>query len=174
MTKIVFSGFGGQGIMTLGQLLASMAMKVGKQVSWLPSYGAEMRGGTANCSVVISNLPIGNPYVLSDIDILCAFNLPSIDKFLPHVRPGGTVIVNSSIVTHPIVCQQANILPVDASNIASTLGNAKVQNMVMLGRLMKVLDLFTIDQVKETLEQVFAGKDPKLVSLNLKALAAGM
>ena len=174
MTKIVFAGFGGQGIMTLGQMVAIMAMQQGKQVAWMPSYGAEMRGGTANCSVVISDLAIGNPYVLSDIDILCALNMPSVDKFLSRVRPGGIVVVNSSIVKDKLSRSDIKIIPVDATNIAANVGNVKVQNMAILGGLMKVVDLFTIDNVKRILESILKGKDPGLISLNLAAVKAGM
>ena len=174
MTKIVFAGFGGQGIMTLGQIVATMAMQQGRQVAWMPSYGAEMRGGTANCSVVISDLPIGNPYVLSEVDILCALSTPSIDKFLSRVRPGGAVIVNSSIVTGDMVRDDVKIISVDATNIATQVGNVKAQNMAMLGGLMKAIDLFTIDNVKQVLERVFKGKDPGLLSLNFAAVKAGM
>ena len=174
MTKIVFAGFGGQGIMTLGQIVAVMAMQQGKQVAWMPSYGAEMRGGTANCSLVISDLPVGNPYVLSEIDMLCALNVPSVDKFLSRVRSGGTVVVNSSIVTDEVARDDVKVIPVDATNIAAQAGNVKVQNMAMLGGLMKAGDLFTIDHVEQVLARVFKGKDPKLIPLNLAAVQAGM
>ena len=174
MKKILFSGFGGQGIMTLGQLVAIMAMQQGKQVAWMPSYGAEMRGGTANCSVVISDLAIGNPYVLSNIDILCALNTPSADKFLSRVRSDGTVLINSSIITNNIARDDVRIISVDATNIAATAGSVKVQNMAMLGGLMKAIDLFTIDNVKRVLEDVFRDKTPELIPLNLAAVKAGM
>jgi len=174
MTKIVFAGFGGQGIMTLGQIVAIMAMQQERQVAWMPSYGAEMRGGTANCSVVISDLLIGNPYVLSDIDVLCALNMPSVDKFLSRVRPGGAVLINSSIVTENIVRDDVAVIAVEATNIAAKAGNVKVQNMAMLGGLMKVIDLFTIDNVERVLEDVFQDKNPGLIPLNLAAVKAGM
>ena len=173
MTKMIFAGFGGQGVMTLGQIVALMAMGQGKQVSWMPSYGAEMRGGTANCSLVFSDGAIGNPYVLSDIDILCALNGPSVDKFLPRLRSGGMVLYNSSIVTGPIARVDVTAIPVDATNIATTVGSAKVQNMAMLGALMRATDLFTLDHVKQVLEDVFQDKGPALLSLNLAAIGAG-
>jgi len=174
MTKIIFSGFGGQGIMTLGQIVASMAMQQEKQVAWMPSYGAEMRGGTANCSVVISDAPIGNPYVRADIDLLCALNTPSVDKFLSCVRPGGTVVINSALVTNTRPRADVNVILVDATNIAIRAGNAKIQNMAMLGGLMRAVDLFTIEDVERALEEMFRGKNPGLVSLNLAAVQQGI
>jgi len=174
MTKIIFAGFGGQGIMTLGQIVATMAMQQGRQVAWMPSYGAEMRGGTANCSVVISDLAIGNPYVLSDLDVLCALSTPSVDKFLSRVRPGGAVVLNSSIVAGNIARDDVKVISVDATDIAVKAGNVKVQNMAMLGGLMKTVDLFAIDNVEQVLESVFKDKDPGLISLNLAAVKAGM
>jgi len=174
MKKIVFAGFGGQGIMTLGQIVAIMAMQQGRQVAWMPSYGAEMRGGTANCSVVISDMAIGNPYVLSDIDILCALNTPSVDKFLSRVRSGGTVLINRSIVTDDIARDDVRVISIDATNIAATAGSVKVQNMAMLGGLMRAIDLFTIDNVKRVLEDLFQDKSPGLIPLNLAIVKAGM
>jgi len=174
MTKIIFAGFGGQGIMTLGQIVARIAMRQGKQVAWMPSYGAEMRGGTANCSLVISDLPIGNPYVISDIDILCTLNTPSVDKFLSRVRSGGVVVCNRSIVTEEIVRDDVEVISVDATNIAVKLGNVKVQNMAMLGGLMRAADLFSLDTVKQVFQEVFQDKHPGLISLNCAAVEAGM
>ena len=172
--RILLAGFGGQGIMTLGQIVALMAMQLGKQVAWMPSYGAEMRGGTANCSVVISESPIGNPYVRSNIDILCALNTPSVDKFLPHIRSGGVIVLNSSIVTGKIAREDITVTSVDATNIAAQVGNVKAQNMVMLGGLLKAANLFTIDKVKQGLKDLFKDKNPELIPLNLAAVQRGM
>jgi len=160
--------------MTLGQIVATMAMQQEKQVAWVPSYGAEMRGGTANCSVVISDQAIGNPYVLSDIDVLCALSTPSADKFLARVRPGGAAVMNSSIVTGNIARDDVKVISIDATNIAAKAGNVKIQNMAMLGGLMRVVDLFTIDNVKRVLENMFHDKNPGLIPLNLAAVKAGM
>jgi len=173
MTKIVFSGFGGQGILTLGGIVANVAMLNDKQVTWMPSYGAEMRGGTANCSVIVSDKVIGSPIVLSDIDILCAMNGPSLDKFLPRVKPGGKVFVNSSIVTKKVDRDDVDVILVDVTNIATALGDARVQNMVMLAGVLKAVDLYNLDDVEKTFEEKFAGKNPKLIPLNMEAVKKG-
>ena len=173
-TRILVSGFGGQGVLTLGQLIASIALNKGKEVTWMPSYGAEMRGGTANCSVIISDKMIGSPIASTNIDILCAMNIPSIMKFLGNVKPGGHVYVNSSIVKEPISRTDVDALPIDASNIASKLGNMRVANMVMLAAFLQKTDLFTFEDVEEVLNQRFAARDPKLVALNIEAVKQGL
>jgi len=171
MTKrIVCSGFGGQGILTLGNILAEIGMNKGLNVTWMPSYGAEMRGGTANCSVILSDRIIGSPMVQNKIDILCAMNKPSLDKFLPHVNPGGLVIVNTSIVTEKINPQGITARGLDATNIGVKVGSLKVANMVMLAGL--IGDLFTFDDIKSVLEKRFASR-PELIALNLKAIQEG-
>ena len=170
MTKIVFSGFGGQGILTLGQLVATIAMQKGKHVTWMPSYGIEMRGGTANCGVVISDQMIGSPFVLKDLDMLCALNAPSLDKFLPRLRPGGLCVYNSSIITAKPRREDVEIVPIDATNIAARLGNSKVQNMAMLAGFLNATTLFSLADVRQTLEQMFQDKNPALISLNLAAV----
>ena len=174
MTKILLSGFGGQGVLTLGQLIASIALNKGKEVTWMPSYGAEMRGGTANCSVIISDKMIGSPIASSNIDILCAMNNPSITKFLNKVRPGGLVFVNSSIVTEKIERKDVEVLPIDASNIAVKIGNLRVANMVMLAGFLLKTDHFTFDDVEEVLHQRFKAKHANLIPLNIEAIKQGM
>jgi len=174
MKKMVFSGFGGQGVLTLGQIVANVAMHQGKEVTWMPSYGAEMRGGTANCSVVINDFIIGSPIVQSNIDILCALNKPSLAKFLPKVKPGGLVIVNASIVKDKIEREDVKVVEIDATNIAVRLGNIKVQNMVMLAGIIKYTDIITLEEVKPTIEEAFGEKYPKLVALNLQAVEEGL
>ena len=174
MKKMVFSGFGGQGVLTLGQIVANIAMVRGKEVTWMPSYGAEMRGGTANCSVVINDFIIGSPIVQSDIDILCVLNKPSLVKFLPKVKPGGLVLVNSSIIKEKVTREDVKVVEIDATNIAVGLGNIKVQNMLMLAGLIKYTDLITLEEVKPTIQLAFGTKYPKLVPLNLQAIEEGL
>lgn len=169
-TKIIFSGFGGQGILTLGQIIANIAMNQNKHVTWIPSYGAEMRGGTANCSVIISDKLIGSPIVKSNADILVAMNLPSVTKFLGLIKPGGIAFLNSGIITEKIERPDINIINIDASNIAAKLGNLKIANMVMAGGILKHTELFTAEEAKVALNQKFKTKNPDLVSLNLQAL----
>jgi len=175
MTKrIVISGFGGQGILTLGNVIAEIGMGKDYNVTWMPSYGAEMRGGTANCGVILSNKTIGSPMVQKKIDILCAMNRPSIDKFLPQVVPGGIVLVNTSIVTQKIERDDVTIVEIDATNIAVKVGNARVANMVMLAGFIKEAKLFTIDDVTTVLEQRFGKKRPELIPLNIEAIKLGL
>jgi len=174
MTKrMVCSGFGGQGILTLGNVIAEIGLNKGLQVTWMPSYGAEMRGGTANCSVILSDKMIGSPMVQNKIDILCAMNRPSVDKFLPRVSPGGLVFVNTSIVTDKVERGDVNIVEIDATNIAVGVGTAKVANMVMLAGFIKETDLFTLEDIIKVMEKRFA-KRPELIPLNIEAIKLGM
>jgi len=175
MTRMVFSGFGGQGVLVLGEIVATIAMHKGKEVTWMPSYGPEMRGGTANCSVIVSDTIIGSPIVQSDIDILCAMNAASVNKFLPRVKPGGLVLVNSSIVTEKISREDVDVLEIDATNIAGKVGNLRVANMVMLAGFLKKTSLFTLEDITEVLRQRFAGaRSQDLIPLNIKAIEIGM
>jgi len=175
MTKrIVCSGFGGQGILTLGNVIAEIGLNKGLQVTWMPSYGAEMRGGTANCSVILSDKMIGSPMVQNKIDILCAMNRPSVSKFLPNVSPGGLVFVNTSIVTDKVERDDVTIVEIDATNIAVGVGSARVANMVMLAGFIKEAGLFTLEDVTHVLEKRFADKRPELIPLNIEAIKLGM
>jgi len=173
-TRIVCSGFGGQGILTLGNVIAEIGLIQDKHVTWMPSYGAEMRGGTANCSVILSDKMIGSPMVQNNIDILCAMNRPSVDKFLPRVKPGGLVLINTSIVTDKIARDDVKIIELDATNIAVKVGNARVSNMVMLAGFVKEAGLFTLDEITRVLEKRFAGRRADLIPLNIEAIKLGM
>jgi 2-oxoglutarate ferredoxin oxidoreductase subunit gamma len=168
--KIMFSGFGGQGILTLGQVVASIAMKKGKHVTWFPSYGAEMRGGTANCTVIISDKIIGSPIVSEEIDILCAMNIPSVMKFLDKVAPGGQVFTNSSIVSKPTERTDIDIMEIDATNIATKIGNPKVANMVMLGAFIRATNVVSEDSIEKVLRDTLGAKKAELLDLNINAL----
>jgi len=172
--RIVSSGFGGQGILTLGNVIAEIGLNKGLHVTWMPSYGAEMRGGTANCSVILSDKMIGSPMVQNNIDILCAMNHPSVDKFLPRVKPGGLVLVNTSIVTDKIERDDVKIVEIDATNIAVKAGSARVANMVMLAGFLKETDLFALEDIVQVLEKRFAGKRADLIPLNIEAIKLGM
>ena len=175
MTKrIVISGFGGQGVLTLGNVIAEIGLNKGLHVTWMPSYGAEMRGGTANCSVILSDKIIGSPMVQNKIDILCAMNRPSVDKFLPKVQPGGLALVNTSIVTDKVVRDDVKIVEIDATNIAVKVGSARVANMVMLAGFIKETDLFTLEDITQVLEKRFAAKRPELIPLNIEAIKLGL
>ncbi|MCL2839358.1 MAG: 2-oxoacid:acceptor oxidoreductase family protein [Defluviitaleaceae bacterium] len=174
-TRIIFSGYGGQGVLVLGEIVATIAMKKGKHVTWMPSYGPEMRGGTANCAVIISDKIIGSPIVLSEVDILVAMNQPSVDKFLPKMSQGGMVMENTSLTTKKITDAHVKVVEIDATNIASEVGSLRVANMVMLAGFLKNLDLFEMKDIIEVLEERFSGSRSKdLIPLNIKAIEAGM
>ena len=175
MKKMIFSGFGGQGILTLGQIVASIVMKKGKEVTWMPSYGPEMRGGTANCSLIVSDSKIGSPFVPDALDVLIAMNVFSVMKFESRVKPGGLMIVNTSIVTEQFMPTRTDIkiVGIDATNIANTVGSPKVQNMVMLAGFLKELDMFTMDDIKNIVKEIFGETKAALVETNIKAVEAG-
>jgi 2-oxoisovalerate ferredoxin oxidoreductase beta subunit len=167
--RIVVAGFGGQGVLSLGMMIARTGMLQGRHVSWLPSYGPEMRGGTANCSVVLSDERIGSP-VVSAPTVLIAFNQPSLEKFGPIVAPGGTVIYDDSFVSEGWDRADVNVVRVPLSSMANELGSARVTNMVAFGALNALFDLFPQELLEQ---QIHALGKPKLVEINLKALEAG-
>jgi 2-oxoisovalerate ferredoxin oxidoreductase beta subunit len=168
--RIKVAGFGGQGILLLGLGLASVGMKLGRHVSWLPSYGPEMRGGTANCSVRISDEMIGAPIVIES-DILAAFNRPSLEKFEPELRPGGLLFYDSSLID--VLPQRRDIeaVPVPATKLADELGNTKAANMVMFGAIAQRTGLYTVDEVVRHLNSFI--KVQKLIPLNELAVQRG-
>ena len=170
--EIMIAGFGGQGVMAIGKTLAEAGMKEGKDVSWLPSYGPEMRGGTANCCVVISSEPIICPIVLEPTELI-AMNLPSLLKFEPTVVPNGTVFVNSSMIDLEPTCQCGQLKKVPFNEIAQELGNLKVANMVMLGAYIEAMGNLGTETIKEMLVHMFTGPKAKLVDLNIEALRRG-
>jgi 2-oxoglutarate ferredoxin oxidoreductase subunit gamma len=170
---MIFSGFGGQGVLTLGQVVADIALAREKEVTWMPSYGAEMRGGTANCSVIISDNVIGSPIVLGDIDILCALNGPSVTKFLDKVRSGGIIFINSSIVTEPVERDDVTIIAIDASNIATATGNPRGANMTMLAGFLTQTELFTPEDIEAALLRRFKGRQ-ELVDMNMASIKKGL
>ena len=174
--EIVIAGFGGQGVLLIGQLLAYAGMYEGKNVSWLPSvpsYGPEMRGGTANCSVIMSDEPVGSPIVYHPTELI-AMNGPSLKKFEDEVVPGGTVFLNSSIIKEKVDREDLRVIQVPCDTIANELGNGKVANMVMLGAYIAATGALKADTLREMIRQMFTGPKAKLVDLNMTALARGM
>ena len=161
--EIMIAGFGGQGVMAIGKTLAEAGMKEGKDVSWLPSYGPEMRGGTANCCVVISSEPIICPIVLEPTELI-AMNLPSLLKFEPTVVPNGTVFVNSSIIQEKVQRTDLRAIYVPCLEIA---------HMVMLGAYIEAMGNLGTETIKEMLVHMFTGPKAKLVDLNIEALRRG-
>lgn len=170
----IFAGFGGQGVMLMGQLLAYSGMYEGKNVTYFPSYGPEMRGGTANCSVIVSDEPVGSP-VISELGILVAMNRPSMEKFEAMVKPGGTLFYNSSLIDVKPKRTDIKAVAVPANEIANELGNTRVANMVVMGAILKATGVVHIDTVMKVLtEKVLTGKKKDLVGINRTALEKGM
>lgn len=170
---VIVAGFGGQGILLAGKILARAAMEQGFEVTWLPSYGPEMRGGTANCTVVIADEPVGSPIV--DVpQILVAMNGPSLERFLPRVAPEGTVIVNSSLVPQDLGRAQAKMVLIPMNAIAHELGEPRSANMVALGAVVRELNLFPLEAVIAAMEEEFGARGRgKLVEVNRQALRRG-
>ncbi len=170
--EIIVSGFGGQGVMAIGKTLAEAGMKEGLDVSWLPSYGPEMRGGTANCCVVLSHESIVNPLVLHPTELI-AMNKPSLIKFEPAVVKGGAIFVNSSIIEIKTTRTDVSATYVPCLEIANELGNLKVANMVMLGAYIERTKLLKVETIREMLVHMFTGPKAALVELNIEALRRG-
>jgi len=168
----IFSGFGGQGVLSMGSTLASAAMLEGKYVTYLPAYGVEVRGGTANCTVVVSDEEIASP-VASDPEFVVAMNQPSFARFQSVLQAGGLLCVNSSIVNTESARSDIEILRVPTSELAETLGNQRVANMIMLGALIRASHMISYEQMLENLEQILGAGKAKLIELNRQALALG-
>ena len=174
MKQYVFAGFGGQGMLLIGKFLAMANMLDGKHVSWLPSYGPEMRGGTANCSVVISDEPIGSPMV-DNCDVLIAMNLPSLDKFEHTVKPGGLIVVNSSIIDRKVQRDDVRVVYCDAAHIAENVKNPKGANVAILGAMMGADEnSVSVDKMVEAIKIELGERKMKFLEGNKAALAAGM
>ena len=157
MADIIIAGFGGQGVLTAGKILIDVAARQGKNVSWTSSYGAEMRGGTASCSVVISNEEIGSPYP-TQLDILLALNEPSYEKMIGKMRDGGIVIVNSSLVGEREYPKNVQIWKIPATDRANAVGNGRAANIVMLGAMIKASELMDSESFAQGLDQYFGKK----------------
>jgi len=169
---IRISGFGGQGVISAGYLLAQAGMMEGKEVSFFPAYGAEMRGGTANCSVVVATDEVSTP-IVSSPDTVIVFNEPSLAKFEPMVKPGGLLIINSSLVNSKATRKDIKVLYVPCNEIAGELGNAKIMNMVALGAFAAATGAMTIDAIAKALPKVYKKLKPEVIELNVKALKRG-
>ena len=170
-TEIILAGFGGQGVLLIGKLLAYAGMQAGREVTWMPAYGPEMRGGTCNCTVVLSDAPIGSPISKSPHGLI-ALNLPSLDKFEDAVRPGGIITVNTSLINRLPRRADLTVVAVPANEVAIECGNAKAANMVALGAYLGASGVAALEQVKVIVAESFAGK-PALVAVNHAALTRG-
>ncbi|KKM12932.1 2-oxoacid:ferredoxin oxidoreductase subunit gamma [Clostridiales bacterium PH28_bin88] len=170
--EVVVAGFGGQGVLLTGQLLAYAGMLEDKQVAWIPSYGPEMRGGTANCTVTVSEQEISSP-VVEEPSAALIFNLPSLAKFESRVRPGGILLINSSLVDRKSNRKDLHVYEIPANEIADTLGNGRVANMVMLGAYLELTGAVSVASVMKALEKVLPEHRHNLLPLNQKAMEMG-
>jgi len=171
--KVVCAGFGGQGVMSMGKLLTYAGMIEDKQVSWLPSYGPEMRGGTANCAVMVSDTLIGSPIIEKDATTVIAMNLPSLIKFEEELVPGGKLFINSSLIERKAERADIEVYYVPANEIAVSLGTGKAANMVMLGAYLEITKTVKSETVIEAFKKVFGPSKAHLVPLNENALLKG-
>lgn len=171
-TKILIAGFGGQGILFAGKALAFTGLKAGMEVSWLPSYGPEMRGGTANCSVTLSDTPIGSP-IVDKPDVLIAMNLPSLEKYLTETEKGGYIVYDSSLIAKNVEREDVNIAGIPATKMASDNGLNGLANMIILGKVIKEAGVLTLEQIKTSLAQMIPAKKAHLLDSNVKAIELG-
>ncbi len=172
LEKNIFAGFGGQGVLLMGQLLAKAGMDEDKFTSWIPSYGPEMRGGTANCSVIISDREIASPIVTVASSVI-AMNRPSMEKFESVLQPGGKLFLNQSIIDVAPTRSDIEIFSIPASDIANELGNSRVTNMVMLGAYLQRCNVVALESVLQALLDKLGEKKAHLIPLNREALARG-
>jgi 2-oxoglutarate ferredoxin oxidoreductase subunit gamma len=171
-TEIFIAGFGGQGVLFAGQLLAYAAMDEGREVTWIPSYGPEMRGGTANCTVIISDEEIGSPLVRHP-QAFIVMNLPSLGKYEGMVRPGGVAVIDSSIVNRKAARDDIQSILIPGNQIAEELGDRRMTNMVLIGGLLACLPVLPVDAVGRALEAHLPARHLRLLPMNLQALRRG-
>jgi 2-oxoglutarate ferredoxin oxidoreductase subunit gamma len=172
-TELIISGFGGQGALFAGTLIAYTAMENGRHVTWIPSYGPEMRGGTAHCTVIVSDEEIGSPVVRNPAGAI-VMNIPSLERYEALVQPGGALIVNSSLVDRAPEREDVVARMVPADDIAETLGDRRMANMVLLGAYLSAQPLFTLDQVGASLARHIPPHRKSLLAGNLQALRSGV
>ena len=171
--EIIISGFGGQGVLSMGKILAYSGLMDGKEVTWMPAYGPEQRGGTANCTVIVSDTRIASP-VLSTYDIAIVLNQPSLDKFQPKVRPGGIIIYEENGIINPPTRTDVVCYKIAAMEKAAEMKNARVFNMIVLGALLKVCPLVTTEGLEKALHKTLPSRYHHLVPLNMQAVEEGM
>lgn len=171
-SQILIAGFGGQGILFAGKFLAYKGLISDKNVSWLPSYGPEMRGGTASCSVILSDEPVGSP-IVSNPDILVAMNLPSLDKYEDSVKKGGTIIIDSTLIERDVKRDDVKVIAIPATKMASDNDTPTLANMIITGKLLSELNEFDEESVTAALKKVVSAKRIDMLETNLKAMSLG-
>ena len=171
-TQILIAGFGGQGVLFAGKFLAYKALLENKQISWLPSYGPEMRGGTANCSVIIGDEPIGSP-IVSKPDVLIVMNLPSLDKYEDSVVPGGKIFVDSTLIERKVNRTDVDVYYIPATKLAKDIEAPTLANMIMTGKVIKETGVVPYDNIDKALDKVVSARKAALKEINFKALDTG-
>ncbi|MCC5912355.1 MAG: 2-oxoacid:acceptor oxidoreductase family protein [Clostridiaceae bacterium] len=173
MDRVILAGFGGQGVMFLGKVLAYAGMGADLELCWIPSYGPEMRGGTANCSVILSDEEIYS-HVIDYADAAIVLNKPAYDKFAPKIKPGGVLVVNSSLAKLDKVREDITIIQIPATDIANEIGNSSIANMVCLGALLPTMKLVDLQKIEKAMNELTGKKRPQLLETNLNAINRGM
>jgi 2-oxoglutarate ferredoxin oxidoreductase subunit gamma len=171
--NVVIAGFGGQGVMLIGELLARAGMEEGREVTWLPSYGPEQRGGTANCAVVVADEPIASP-LLTEPQAAIVFNRQSFDKFEPVIAKGGLLVTDATLIDRKSSRTDLDVVYIPATDIATELGNSKFTNMVLLGAYLGKVNPISMESVQGALSAFLTGKKAALIEVNKKALQAGV
>jgi len=170
--NILIAGFGGQGVLFAGKCLAYKGLTEDKQVSWLPSYGPEMRGGTANCSVILSDSPVGSP-IVSTPDVLIAMNLPSLDKYEAETQKGGKIFIDSTLIGRKVDREDVDAYYIPATKMAADIGAPSLANMIILGKMIKETGAVNFDDIEVGLKKVIPARKADMIDINLKALKAG-
>lgn len=171
-TQMLIAGFGGQGILFAGKFLAYQGLMEGKEISWLPSYGPEMRGGTANCSVIIADTPVGSP-IVSNPDILAVMNLPSLDKYENAAVPGAKIFVDSTLIDRKVKREDVAAYYIPATGMAREAGIPTLANMILVGHMIKATGIVSMSDIRKGLEKVVSARHADLLELNLKAIEMG-
>lgn len=171
-TQILIAGFGGQGILFAGKFLANKGLLEGRQLSWLPSYGPEMRGGTANCSVVLSDEPVGSP-IVNKPDVLIVMNLPSLDKYEDDVVPGGTIFVDSTLIERKVKRTDVKVFYVPATKLAQQNELGNLANMIMVGKVIRECALVSREGLEDAVRSIVSAKHANLFDVNMKAIELG-
>ena len=170
--KMIIAGFGGQGVMVTGKLLGYAACDTGKKAMFLPQYGPEQRGGTASCTVILSEDEVGSP-IVGKADVLMVFNQPSLEKFLPRLKKGGTLFANSTLCDTANVPADVKVVAIPVDDLAKEMGSRQVANIIMTGAFVKETGIFTVEELQETVKHVL-GKKPALIPLNEAAVKKGV
>ena len=171
-TNLLIAGFGGQGVLFAGKFIAYKGLLEGRQLSWLPSYGPEMRGGTANCSVILSDVPVGSP-IVSNPDVLMVMNLPSLDKYEKEAVKGASIFVDSTLIDRKVIREDVSAYYIPATQLAKDAGFPTLANMIMVGKMIRETGLVSYEGLREALGKVVSAKRAELLEVNLKAIEIG-